>query len=102
MAEPAAKLNVEVAYARPECQKVIVLMLAAGATVTEAIQQSGIMCDFPEIDLASAKVGIFGKRVRLDTMLQSGDRVEIYRPLLADPKDRRRKRAAAKSPSRPS
>jgi hypothetical protein len=62
--------------------------------VAEAIERSGIIERFPEIDLAKNKVGIFGKLAKLDKVLQPGDRVEIYRPLIADPKEARKKRAA--------
>jgi hypothetical protein len=62
--------------------------------VSEAIEQSGILRDFPEIDLASAKVGIYSKLVKLDAVLRDKDRIEIYRPLIADPKEIRKKRAA--------
>lgn len=86
-------LDVEIAYALPETQQLIELKVAAGTTAREAIENSGILQRFPEIDLSKHKVGIFGKTVRLDRVLGPGDRVEIYRPLLADPKDARRRRA---------
>lgn len=87
-------MTVEVAYALPHNQKVISLKVPSGATVAQAIEQSGILADFPEIDLATAKVGIFGKQAKLDVVLRDKDRVEIYRPLIADPKEVRKKRAA--------
>lgn len=87
-------MEVEVAYALPEMQVVIPVKIAAGAPVEEAIAQSGILKQFPEIDLASNKVGVFGKLTRLDAALQPGDRVEIYRALIADPKEARRAKAA--------
>jgi putative ubiquitin-RnfH superfamily antitoxin RatB of RatAB toxin-antitoxin module len=86
-------LDVEIAYALPETQQLIELKVAAGTTAREAIEDSGILQRFPEIDLSRHKVGIFGRAVRLDRVLGPGDRVEIYRPLLADPKDTRRRRA---------
>lgn len=89
-------IAVEIAYARPEQQHVIALSLPLATTVEQAIRRSGILNVCPEIDLQQTKVGIFSKRVRLDDRLQSGDRVEIYRSLLLDPKQRRRKRAANK------
>lgn len=90
----AERIAVEVAYARPDVQLIIALELEPGATVAEAIARSGVLARFPEIDLARAKLGVFGKPCGLDTPLRGGDRVEIYRPLLADPKEVRRQRAA--------
>jgi hypothetical protein len=69
------------------------VQLAEGATVKDAIRASGVLDEFPEIDLASNKVGIFSKLVKLDEAVRDKDRVEIYRPLIADPKEVRRKRA---------
>ena len=88
------EISVEVAYALPHKQEVLPLKLKSGATVSQAIEQSGILAGFPEIDLASAKIGIFGKQTKLDTVLREKDRVEIYRALIADPKEIRKKRAA--------
>ncbi|BCL75285.1 UPF0125 protein [Jeongeupia sp. HS-3] len=85
---------VEVVYATPGKQKLHSLRAPAGTTAEQAIQQSGILSDFPEIDLAANKVGIFGKAIKLDTVLRDKDRVEIYRPLIADPKEVRRRRVA--------
>jgi putative ubiquitin-RnfH superfamily antitoxin RatB of RatAB toxin-antitoxin module len=89
----AEKIEVEVAYALPQIQVVLPVQLPAGAVVGDAIRESGILKQFPEIDLANNKVGIFGKLSKLDAVLQPGDRVEIYRPLVADPKEARRKKA---------
>ena len=88
------EISVEVVYALPQKQEILSLKLRSGALVSEAIARSGILRDFPEIDLASAKVGIYGKQVKLDAVLRDKDRIEIYRPLIADPKEIRRKRAA--------
>ncbi len=88
------RIDVEVAYARPDEQVIVPLQMAAGTTVEEAIRRSGVLDRFPEIDLAQAKVGVFGKVGRLDQVLGPGDRVEIYRPLIADPKEARKQRAA--------
>ena len=88
-------INVEVAYALPEKQVIRAVNVDAGTTIGAAIVQSGIMMDFPELELEDAKVGIFGKVAAMTTVLSDGDRVEIYRPLIADPKEVRRKRAAA-------
>ena len=85
---------VEVAYAKPEQQVIVKVDVDENATVNEAIVMSGILDQFPEIDLATNKVGVFGKISRLDQSLREKDRVEIYRPLIADPKEVRRKRAA--------
>ena len=87
-------LEVEVAYARPERQMILKVRDAPGLTVRQAVERSGILDHFPEIDLEVNKVGIFGKAVSLDAELRDGDRVEIYRPLIADPKEARKKRAA--------
>jgi len=88
----AIGITVEVVYARPDQQITVELMLLAGATVTEAIEQSGITLRFPEIDLTRNKIGIYGKLVDTQVALRDRDRVEIYRPLIADPKEARRKR----------
>jgi hypothetical protein len=89
----AATINVEVIYALPHQQPLLRVRLAEGATVEDAIRQSGVLDAFPEIDLAKNKVGIFSKLVKLDEKLRDKDRVEIYRALIADPKEVRRKRA---------
>ena len=89
-------MTVEVAYAKPEEQVIIPIEVKPGTTVREAIMLSGILEHFPEIDLDQNKVGIFGKLTPDDTQLRERDRVEIYRPLIADPKESRRKRAAKK------
>lgn len=83
----------EVAYARPDRQLILSVDVSAGATPIDAVRDSGILDEFPEIDPERAKMGIFGKLVRKDQPLQAGDRVEIYRPLVADPKEVRRQRA---------
>lgn len=88
-------IEVEVAYALPEKQKIIALLVEPGSTAQQAVAQSGIAKEFPEIDLATAKLGIFGQAIKKPSehALQPGDRVEIYRPLKSDPKETRRKRA---------
>lgn len=91
----AEMITVEVAYATPKEQLILTVELAAGSTLSQAVEQSGIVEHFPEIDLATMKVGIFGKLKKPDQVLQPGDRVEIYRPLIADPKQVRKERAAA-------
>lgn len=91
-----SSINIEVAYALPEKQIIRAVNVDTGTTIGAAIVQSGIMMDFPELDveLENAKVGIFGKAAAMTTVLEDGDRVEIYRPLIADPKEIRRQRAA--------
>lgn len=89
------KILVEVAYARPDSQIIVPVEVAPGTTLASAIEQSGILYIFPEIDMTSAKVGIFSKICPKDQVLREKDRVEIYRPLIADPKEVRKQRAAA-------
>lgn len=84
----------EVVYALPERQERIQLKLDAGSTLQQAIELSGLLAKYPQIDLAKSKVGIFAKLAKLDTVLRDRDRVEIYRPLIADPKEVRKQRAA--------
>jgi putative ubiquitin-RnfH superfamily antitoxin RatB of RatAB toxin-antitoxin module len=87
-------IMVEVAYALPSKQVILPIKVASGTTAEEAIQSSGILAKFPEIDLSVNKIGLFGKLSQLDTKLRHLDRIEIYRPLIADPKEVRRQRAA--------
>lgn len=86
-------IHVEVAYALPHVQMLIPLNVPLGTTVEEAIKLSGVLEKFPDIDLAKNKVGIWNKVSELSAVLRDKDRVEIYRPLIADPKEVRRKRA---------
>jgi len=86
--------KVEVVYATPERQALYAVSVPAGATVRDAIERSGVLAAFPEIDLARNRVGIHGKLATLATPLRDEDRVEILRPLQADPKEARRQRAA--------
>jgi len=88
------EIVVEVAYASPDEQLILETRVATDATVERAVQASGILQRFPEIDLRINKVGIFGKLTPLTTRLRNQDRVEIYRPLIADPKQTRKQRAA--------
>ena len=87
-------IMVEVAYALPEKQALLEVRVPAGSTVLEAAQQSGVTNVFEGVDLDNSKFGIFGKVVSPQQALQPGDRVEIYRPLIADPKEVRKARAA--------
>ncbi|HEX7972150.1 MAG TPA: RnfH family protein [Thiobacillus sp.] len=89
----ANTIRVEVIYALSGQQPLLRANVAEGATVEEAIRASGVLEVFPEIDLGKNKVGIFSKLVKLDETVRDQDRVEIYRPLIADPKEVRRKRA---------
>ncbi len=88
------QISVEVVYALRDRQKVVTVPLSAGATVREAVERSGLLSEFPEIDLAVNKFGIWNKLAKADALLRDHDRVEIYRPLIADPKEVRRQRAA--------
>jgi putative ubiquitin-RnfH superfamily antitoxin RatB of RatAB toxin-antitoxin module len=96
VAEAKPTIRVEVAYALPERQALLAVELPAGSTVAEAIEASGVREQFPGMEIDPRAVGIFSRKVNLDRVLQDGDRVEIYRPLQADPKEARRQRAAAK------
>lgn len=86
-------LWVEVAYATPEKQLIVRTEVPPGCTVAQAIELSGIREQFPEMVVQENAVGIFSRKVPLDHILRVGDRVEIYRPLIADPKEARRRRA---------
>jgi putative ubiquitin-RnfH superfamily antitoxin RatB of RatAB toxin-antitoxin module len=88
------EMMVEVAYALPNEQVIVPIKVQIGTTVEQAILASGIIKKFPEIDLSINKTGIFGKLTKLDAPLRHLDRVEIYRPLIADPKEVRKQRAA--------
>jgi len=87
------KISVEVVYALPAEQVLLKSEVPQGTTIAEAVKLSGILGKFPEIDLEKGKFGIFGKLSKIDTVLREKDRIEIYRPLIADPKEVRRKRA---------
>jgi len=89
-----ATIEIEVAYALPQRQDVVSVRLPGSATVGQAIEASGLLQRHAEIDLTKNKVGVFGKLVKLDAPLHDRDRVEIYRPLIADPKEVRKQRAA--------
>jgi putative ubiquitin-RnfH superfamily antitoxin RatB of RatAB toxin-antitoxin module len=88
-------IPVEVAYARADVQVILPLEVALGTTAREAVIASGIAQRFSEIDPERADIGVFGKAVKDDHPLHTGDRVEVYRPLIADPKQVRKERAAA-------
>lgn len=94
---PEVTLHIEVCFAMPERQRVCSTEVPAGTTLHEAIKASGILALEPEIDLSVCQVGVFGKLKTLDTVLRAHDRIEIYRPLIADPKTSRRRRAEKKA-----
>ena len=86
-------LEIEIVYGLADRQVLKNMTVAEGTTVREAALQSGLEVEFPELDLQQAPLGIFGKAVKDETVLCDGDRSEVYRPLLIDPKEARRKRA---------
>lgn len=88
------EIRVEVVYALPDRQRLVALEVPRGCTAREAVERSGLQREFPEIDPRDNALGIFGRRCAPDQRLRSGDRVEIYRPLKADPKEVRRQLAA--------
>lgn len=92
------KIEVSVVYALPDVQTVVELQVHSGTTAADAIAKSGILSDFPEIDLEKNKIGIYGKVDKLDKVLQEKDRVEIYRAITCDPKEVRRQRAKKNKP----
>lgn len=92
-----SSIEVEVVYALPGDQQVLRVSLPEGVTVREAILRSGVLERHPELGLATCVAGIHGERVPLDRTVAAGDRVEIYRPLIADPKETRRRRAAKRA-----
>jgi uncharacterized protein len=87
-------IQIEVVYALADRQDVIPLTLAAGTTLKQAVEISGLMEKYPDIDAVKGKFGIYSKLAKPDTVLRDRDRVEIYRPLIADPKEVRKQRAA--------
>lgn len=90
----AEMISVEVCYALPQRQSLVSLVLPEGSTVGDAIAASGLLETYPDIEVDGRnKVGIFAKLAKADTVLRDKDRVEIYRPLIADPKAVRKKRA---------
>jgi putative ubiquitin-RnfH superfamily antitoxin RatB of RatAB toxin-antitoxin module len=98
MADPmSGEVQIVVVYATPKDEFLHPMRVTPGTTIGQAIEGSGVLSRFPEINLVTQPVGIYGKKKTLDTVLRERDRIEIYRPLLADPKDSRRKRAAKKA-----
>jgi len=92
-------IRVEVVYATATRQELVTLELEPGTTVAQAIERSGLAGKFAEFEVDPARVGIFSRKISLDHVLRDGDRVEIYRPLQADPKEARRQRALLQSQS---
>ena len=91
-----ADFHIQVCYVRPKWQFLKELSVAPGTTIRDAIKASGLLDEAPEIDLSTARTGVYGKLKQLDALLREHDRVEVYRPLIADPKDARRRRAVKK------
>lgn len=93
------KINIEVAFARPDLQKIVTLEVSEGTSVHDGAVASGIQNIFPDIDFENVDMGIFGKVVKKpkEEVLREGDRIELYRPLIIDPKQARLNRAAKKS-----
>ncbi|GMV31554.1 MAG: hypothetical protein AMXMBFR59_36790 [Rhodanobacteraceae bacterium] len=92
----ADRIRAEVAYVEPGRQFLQVLSLPAGATVGDALAASDLQQNFPALDVSSARVGVFSRPATRDTLLRDGDRVEVYRALIANPKEVRRQRAERK------
>lgn len=90
---PRTSISIQITYALPEKQTLLSLEVAPNTTVQEAVEQSGILQLHTDINLNENKVGIWYKATKLSTLLKSGDRIEIYRPMTADPKEARRLRA---------
>ncbi len=90
----AEQINVEVVYALADTQELARLSLPQGSTALQAVEASGLLTKYPEIDLKRNKIGVYAKLAKADTVLRDRDRVEIYRPLIADPKEVRKQRAA--------
>lgn len=88
-----SKIKIEVVYALPYEQVLLKLEVPEKTTLAEAVKQSGLLEKYPEIDLEKSKFGLYGKLSKADVVLREKDRVEIYRPLIADPKEVRKKRA---------
>lgn len=100
MSDASDKLRVQVCYARPDTIFLEDVWVAPGSTLEQAIHASTLLAQAPEIDVSTCKVGIYGKLKTLDTLLRERDRVEIYRPLVADPMEARRRRVAKKQTAR--
>jgi putative ubiquitin-RnfH superfamily antitoxin RatB of RatAB toxin-antitoxin module len=93
MAESPTLIRIQLCYAKAERQLLLDLSVPSGTTILQAIEASDLIRQMPEIDVSVLRVGIYGKLKTLDTVVRDGDRIEIYRPLIADPKESRRRRA---------
>ena len=92
----SAPLNIEVAYTEPGKQRLLAFQVVSGTTARQAVLQSALPTEFPHVDFAAAPIGIFGKKVKDSTPLCAGDRVEVYRALLIDPKGNHRRKTTSK------
>lgn len=90
-------MTIEVVYAAKDRQLLLTVQVPPGSTISQAIQLSGILTHFPEINLDKQKIGVFSKKRELTDVVQAGERIEIYRPLTIDPKDARRAKAKKKA-----
>jgi putative ubiquitin-RnfH superfamily antitoxin RatB of RatAB toxin-antitoxin module len=97
VAAAAPELQVYLVYATPQSEYIRPMRVPPGTTIGQAIEGSGVLDSFPDINLVTQPVGIYGKKKTLDTVLRERDRIEIYRALVADPKDSRRRRAVKKA-----
>ena len=89
----SSNINVEVIYALPKEQITFTITVEQGTTAQQAIEASGILAKYPEIELNKNKLGVYSRLIKLDTVMEDGERIEIYRPLIADPKEMRKRRA---------
>jgi len=89
----SSNINVEVIYALPKEQITFTISVEQGTTAQQAIEASGILAKYPEIELNKNKLGVYSRLIKLDTVMEDGERIEIYRPLIADPKEMRKRRA---------
>ena len=89
-------ISVEVAYAEPQVQSLVALTVAEGTSARQAVERSGLLSRFPQIDIEDAGLGVFGRRLDPETILRDGDRVEVYRHLQVGPREARRRRAKRK------
>jgi uncharacterized protein len=96
MVNDVGLIEIEVAYAKPEEQVIVIFNVPQGTTIGQAVNLSGLLSRFPEISSSELKMGVFGVVCKPEQMAKQGDRIEIYRPLIHDPKEARRQRALRK------
>lgn len=89
-------VEIEIAYAKPEKQVIVTINMPQGTTLAQAVEESGLLVRFPEISGPELKIGVFGVVCKPEQVVKQGDRIEIYRPLIHDPKEARRQRALKK------